>query len=107
MARKFDELRARMSDERRERNEGRTAALLAAMDLAELRGFLDVTQAELARRLEITQSNVSRLERRRDMLVSTLRDVVSALGGELHLEAVFPEGVVTLHQFERPSPEDP
>jgi predicted transcriptional regulator len=89
-----------MSAERRTRNAEKTAALLAAMDLAELRGALDVTQEELAARLEISQSNVSRLERRQDMLVSTLRQVVQALGGELHLEAVFPDGVVTLQQFE-------
>jgi predicted transcriptional regulator len=100
MAKKFAALRAQMSEERRARNAERTAALLVAMDLAELRGVLDVTQAELATRLEIAQSNVSRLERRNDMLVSTLRQVVTALGGELRVEAVFPDGVVTLRQFE-------
>jgi predicted transcriptional regulator len=89
-----------MSEERRARNAERTSALLAALDLAEIRGALDVTQAELAARLEISQSNVSRLERRQDMLVSTLRQVVQALGGELHLQAVFPDGVVTLQQFD-------
>lgn len=100
MAKKFAALRAQMSEERQARNAERTAALLVAMDLAELRGRLDVTQTELATRLEISQSNVSRLERRHDMLVSTLRQVVSALGGELRVEAVFPDGVVTLRQFE-------
>jgi len=60
-----------MSPERQRRSEERTAAMLMALDLAELRGSLDVTQEELAARLQISQSNVSRLERRRDMLVST------------------------------------
>ena len=70
------------------------------MDLAELRGSLELTQEELAARLSISQSNVSRLERRRDMLVSTLRDVIAAFGGELRLSAVFSDETVELVQFE-------
>ena len=101
MAKKFKDLRARMSEERRARNAERTAALAAALDLAELRGALDLTQEELAERLKITQSNVSRLEHRDDMLISTLRQVVEAMGGELHLEAVFPDGGVRLRRFEK------
>ena len=100
MARKFSELRGTMSNARQEQNAERAAAILAAMDLAELRGSFELTQEELAARLSISQSNVSRLERRRDMLVSTLREVVEALGGELHLSAVFPDGTVELLQFE-------
>jgi transcriptional regulator with XRE-family HTH domain len=97
MARKLSELRARMSPERRARNEARALALLVAMDLTELRKARRVTQEELAARLEVAQSNISRLERRRDMLVSTLREVVEALGGKLHLVAVFPgEGAVRI-----------
>ena len=100
MARKFSELRAAMSPERRQKNEERAAAMLLAMDLVELRGELGLTQEEVATRMAISQSNVSRLERRRDMLVSTLRDVVEALGGELHLVAEFPDGSVEIDQFE-------
>jgi transcriptional regulator with XRE-family HTH domain len=100
MARKFNELRETMSLERREMNRERTAALLLAMDLAELRENLDLTQEELATRLQISQSNVSRLEKRRDMLVSTLREVVKAFGGELHLVAEFPDGSVEIKQFD-------
>jgi transcriptional regulator with XRE-family HTH domain len=61
---------------------------------------MDITQEELAQRLSIAQSNVSRLERRRDMLISTLREVVSAMGGELHVSAVFADGAVELVQFQ-------
>ena len=99
MAKKFSALQKVMAEERQAANAERAAALLAAMDLAELRGSLEITQEALAERLAISQSNVSRLERRRDMLVSTLREVVSALGGELHLSAVFPDGAVELTQF--------
>ena len=100
MARKWSELREKMSPERRERNREKTAALLLAMDLAELRDNMDLTQEEVAARLQISQSNVSRLEKRRDMLVSTLRDVVGAFGGELHLVAEFPDGDVEISQFD-------
>ena len=99
MAKKFAELREAMDEERVGRNAERAAGVLAAMDLNELRGALGVTQEELAGQLSIAQSNVSRLERRQDMLVSTLREVVAALGGELHVLAVFPEGAVELVQF--------
>jgi transcriptional regulator with XRE-family HTH domain len=100
MARKWSEIREKMSPERRERNREKTAALLLAMDLAELRDNLDLTQEEVAARLQISQSNVSRFEKRRDMLVSTLREVVGALGGELHLVAEFPDGDVEISQFD-------
>jgi len=100
MARKWSEIREKMSPERRERNREKTAALLLAMDLAGLRDNMDLTQEEVAARLQISQSNVSRLERRRDMLVSTLREVVEAFGGELHLVAEFPDGAVEISQFD-------
>ncbi len=101
MVRKFKELRDRMSPERRARNEAKALALLAAMDLSELRNACQITQEELAARLEVAQSNVSRLERRRDMLVSTLREVIEALGGELHLVAAFPgDGAVRIRYFD-------
>ena len=100
MAHDFEKLRRRMSPERRDRNRERAAALLLAMDLAELRESLEITQEELASRLSISQSNVSRLERRRDMLVSTPRDVVEAFGGQLHLVAEFPDGAVEIRQLD-------
>ena len=103
MARKFDDLRRGMSQERQEANAEQAAAILAAMDLAELRGSLGITQEQLAERLAISQSNVSRLERRQDMLLSTLRAVVAAMGGELHVSAVFADGAVELVQFEEVS----
>ncbi len=105
MTKKFSKLRRGMSRHRRARNAERTAVVLAAMDLAELRGALALTQEELAERLQISQSNVSRLENRDDLLVSTLRQVVEAMGGELHLEAVFPDGGVRLTRFEKGSVE--
>ncbi len=63
MARKFSELREKMSPERKQKIRERTAAMLLAMDLAELRDTLDVTQEELAARLQISQS-VTRMSSR-------------------------------------------
>lgn len=103
MARRFSELRNRMGPERRARNAERTAALVAAIDLAELRGARNLTQEELAERLKFSPSNVSRLEHRDDILLSSLRQVVEAMAGELRVEAVFPDGGVRLTRYEKAS----
>ena len=58
--------------------------------LMELRKAMELTQAELARKLAISQESVSRLEKRSDMLISTLTKHVEKLGGELVLVARFP-----------------
>jgi DNA-binding transcriptional regulator YiaG len=62
--------------------------------LAGLRKALHVTQAELAARLGATQPEVSKLEHRDDLLVSTLRSAVTALGADLELLARFSDGHV-------------
>jgi predicted transcriptional regulator len=69
---------------------------LAEIELAELRAALDVTQVELANRLKVTQTAISRLEGRKDWHLSTLSDYVEKLGGELEVRAVFPERSVRL-----------
>ena len=99
MARNFDDLRERMGPGRLTRNAEKAAVLLEIMDLAGLRCSRHLTQEELANRLSVAQSNISRLEHRRDMLISTLQEVVRAMGGELRLSAVFPDGVVEINQF--------
>ncbi|MBM3678716.1 MAG: helix-turn-helix transcriptional regulator [Actinobacteria bacterium] len=58
-------------------------------ELRRLREERGLTQAELARRLGITQPEVSRLEQRNDVRVSTATSYVRALGGELRLVADF------------------
>lgn len=62
--------------------------------LPELRETRRLSQVELASRLSINQGACSRMERRSDMLVGTLRNVVAAMGGELHLVAKFPDETV-------------
>jgi DNA-binding XRE family transcriptional regulator len=64
-------------------------ALRDALELAELRKANGLTQVELANRLGVSQGSVSELERRDDVYLSTLREYVQALGGELEVAAVF------------------
>lgn len=67
-----------------------------AATLEQLRIALGVSQEELAHLLDVQQPAISKLERRDDMRVSTLREVVEALGGELKLSAKFPGRTVEL-----------
>jgi len=61
------------------------------MTLQEIRKSQDVTQNDIAKLLGIKQENVSRMERREDMKVSTMREYIEALGGTMQINAVFPD----------------
>ena len=61
------------------------------MTLRDLRRARDQTQAQVAETLGINQENVSRLEQRSDLLISTLSGYVEAMGGKLNLVAEFPD----------------
>ncbi|MGO4380642.1 helix-turn-helix domain-containing protein [Pseudoduganella sp. RAF53_2] len=100
MAKKFSELRAAMSPESRTRAAARAEALLVEMKLQELRKSRSVTQVEVAKAMSVEQAAVSKLERREDMYISTLRDYVRALGGELKLVASFPDADIQVRSFE-------
>lgn len=94
MARNFNELRNKMSPQARARSEAAARETIQALPLAELRDAQNITQVELARRLNIDQSAVSKIEHRTDMYLSTLSDVIRAMGGQLELTARFPGGDV-------------
>ena len=100
MARKFQELVDKMSPESRARSKAMAEQLLREMPLAELRAARELTQTSLAKILDVGQSEVSKIEKRTDMYVSTLASYVKAMGGELEICAVFPEGKVKITQFE-------
>jgi transcriptional regulator with XRE-family HTH domain len=77
---------------RRKKIEARTAELVKEqMTLQELRRARKLTQVTVAKELGITQDSVSRLEQRSDLLLSTLRKTVEAMGGNLSLVAEFPD----------------
>lgn len=78
--------------ERQEKIEARTNELIALeMTRQELRQKRLVTQKEIAGFLQIDQGNVSRIEQRTDLMISTLRKYVMAMGGDLKIVAVFPD----------------
>ena len=92
MAVSLEDKLARLPGERRAKVDARAAELIAEeMTLRDLRRALDRTQVHLARDLGVKQETVSRLEQRSDMLLSTLRSYVQAMGGELDLVARFPD----------------
>jgi len=100
MAKNFKELQAKMSPERRARNEAAAAKMIDEMALDELREARDLTQEQLARLLHVNQAAVSKMERRADMYITTLQGVIKAMGGRLEIRAVFPNGVVRIGQFQ-------
>lgn len=100
MAKKFSTLRSRMSLEAQARSYSHTAALLLEMGLQELRKSRHMTQVELASLLKIDQAAVSKTESRPDMYVSTLREYIRAMGGDLQLVAKFPDTEVRLNGIE-------
>lgn len=61
------------------------------LSLRDLRKALDLTQVQLAETLGHKQASIARLEHRTDLLLSTLRRYVEAMGGELDLVAKFPD----------------
>ena len=96
MARKFSELRANMSSESRARSKALAAEMLAVMDLAELRRAQNLSQGELAERLDKGQPVVSKVESREAPHVSTVREYIEALGGRLDLVAHMPNNETIL-----------
>lgn len=99
MARKFAELTKKISPERRERIEEAKAALRHDMDLADLRQALALTQSTLAEALGVKQAEISKIENRADVFVSTLRRFIQAMGGDLEIRAIFPDRAVTITNF--------
>ncbi len=100
MAKSFKILERKMSPEARARSREKARQLIAEMPLQELRNARKLTQEKLAESLNVNQAAVSKLERRADMYVSTLREFVRAMGGELEITARFPDGTVRINQFE-------
>jgi DNA-binding transcriptional regulator YiaG len=99
MAKKFTELQARMTPESRTEAEQLFRQHLKEMPLYELRKAQQLSQESLAKALNINQAAVSKMERRTDMYISTLRDYIRAMGGELEIIATFPEGQVKIDNF--------
>jgi transcriptional regulator with XRE-family HTH domain len=87
-----NEIIRKLSPAERKKVEDRAAEIIAEeMSLRDLRKARRLTQARIAKRLGITQDSVSRLEQRSDLLLSTLRKTVKAMGGDIRIVAEFPD----------------
>ena len=96
----FSDLKKGWSPERLARSEARKAKLAAEMvSLEQLREGLGISQEELANLMDVQQPAISKLVRRRDMKVSTLRALITAMGGQLHITANFPDRSVEIGDF--------
>jgi predicted transcriptional regulator len=72
----------------------------AELPLHELRQTKALSQVTLARSMHVHQAAISKMEHRSDMYVSTLREYVRALGGDLEIVARFPDGAIKISNFE-------
>jgi DNA-binding XRE family transcriptional regulator len=99
MTRKFSELTAKMTAKQRAEIKARSAKLLSELPLEQLRSARSLTQTNLAHLLGVNQSAISKMEKRTDMYLSTLRSYIEAMGGNLEIQAVFPEGAVRVDVF--------
>ena len=99
MAKNFSVLRTKMPLAQQVRANEMTAAMVAEMPLNELRQARGLTQATLASLLHVEQPSIAKMENRTDMYLSTLRNLVQALGGHLVVTAKFPDGEVRINNF--------
>ena len=103
----LERIRKELSPARRKKVEARASQLIAEeMTLQELRRARKLTQVRMAKALGIGQDGVSKLEKRADLMISTLRKTVEAMGGSLSLVAEFPdrEPIVLSGIAEEPNP---
>jgi DNA-binding transcriptional regulator YiaG len=100
MAKNFRELRTKMSSRAKAASDAEHRRLIEEMSLHQLRKARELTQTKIAEDLHMGQGDVSKLERRTDMYVSTLASYLHAVGADLEIRAVFPDGrAVRITQF--------
>lgn len=111
MSRNVNDIISKLSPTQRKKVETRATQLIAEeMTLQQLRQACKFTQQKVAKSLRIGQEGVSKIERRSDLLISTLRDFVQAMGGQLSLVVEFPDrepvilsGIAEFVQDSKPS----
>jgi len=92
MSKNVNDIIKKLSPAQRKKVETRAAQLIAEeMTLRQLRQACKLTQEKVAKSLRIGQEGVSKLEKRSDLLISTLRDYLNAMGGQLSLVVEFPD----------------
>ena len=103
MARTLNDMMAGLPDDQQREVEAEAARLIEEeMTLRDLRKAHALTQERMAEALHISQDGVSRIEKRSDFLLSTLRSYIEAMGGKLRLVVEFPDRKpVTLAELDR------
>ena len=102
----LDDFMAQLPEERQQAIKKRAAELISEeATLRQIREAREHSQVEVAKKLRINQAGVSKLERRTDMYLSTLRGFIEAMGGKLEIVARFPNQAVRITQFEALDPE--
>lgn len=99
MAKKISELHSKMKPESQLRSQAKTEQLLAEMPLHQLQQARGLSQKLLAEVLREQQESITKLEKRADMYLSTLRTHIQAMGGDLEVVARFPLGSVRIGNF--------
>ena len=100
MAKKFSELRKKMSPAARTQSMALANEMIEEVRLAEVRKAREMTQTRLATAMETTQAEISKIEQRSDCYISTLRSYIESMDGELEIIARFPDGkAVKIIQF--------
>jgi len=102
MSKSYQKLRNEMSQAARTKATAKAQKMIRKIEaLKELRLARKVSQAQLAEALKTTQANVSKIEKRTDIYISTLRSYIEGMGGKLEISANFPEGTVKIDQFQK------
>jgi len=96
----FNQLRKRMTPERRAKNKTRAKIISLHLTLLELQQSLGLTQDEIETDFNNFEATISDLENQEDIPISTLSRYIKALGGNLKIVAHFPNEEITLAQFE-------
>jgi|GEM_PF-1200442 len=102
MASPWRNIKHKFSEERYAEIKREALGELDRIGFNKLRQARKHTQVALAERLDIPQNAVSRMERRTDLLLSTMRGYVEALGGKLELRVIFPDGEFVLDELAPP-----
>src|SRR6202165_3440929 len=106
MPRNVNDIINKLTRAQRRKVEAPAPPIADEMTLQELRRARKMTQQKIAKSLNIGQEGVSKIERRSDLLISTLRKTVEAMGGSLSLVAEFPDrGPVVLSGISGDEPE--
>jgi DNA-binding XRE family transcriptional regulator len=103
---RLDDFVAKLPEKDQQAIKKRTAELIAEeATLRQVREARERSQEAVAKMLHIKQAAVSKLERRTDMYLSTLRSYIEAMGGKLEIIAHFPNQTVRITQFEALDPD--